>query len=567
MPSPERSRRELRNRARLALWLALPFIALMLLVSPRGDFPLNDDWVYAKMVQALAERGHFGLSPFSNAYALTQTLYAATLVKLFGFSFTLLRLTTIFMGWVTVCFTAFTARELGLPNRSAILAALTVFVNPLFINLSYTFMTDVPFCGFASISMYYFVKSFRTSAATSLLIGTTFALAAFFDRQLGMLIPIMFCLVGAFVFKSTPNGKSTFTVVSVLVPCLLALAVVPLLGYPTSNTLTVTFERQTSLADVIPQSFLLFVTLTTYLGIFLCPFALATATRIGLDTTARMRPGKRKIILLFSAIAIPGPLALFFFPALPNIIRDFGIGPVLFTFIAPKWWDMGIHFAPVQIGMTWAAVAYTATLAISIQFDAITRQFRKYKLSHLRLRRMQILFLLGCALAFLAAPLTIDPAKYFDRYLLPSVPPLAIVVVFCLGYSPGNLQVRAAVLACAALFAWSLIGSQDYMAWNTARWKAVEILRTKYSAQNNEINAGFEFNGMYTSEEYLRRTRDEPDTFKRKKWWVIGEKYRVSPVDLTEHHNFYEILEKVPYYSWIGFETRYMYAMRLNPQP
>jgi len=102
MPPPKRSRRELRNRARLALWLALPFIALMLLVSPRGDFPLNDDWVYAKMVQALAERGHFGLSPFSNAYALTQTLYAATLVNLFGFGVTLLRLTTIFGGWVTV---------------------------------------------------------------------------------------------------------------------------------------------------------------------------------------------------------------------------------------------------------------------------------------------------------------------------------------------------------------------------------------------------------------------------------------------------------------------------------
>lgn len=105
------------------------------------------------------------------------------------------------------------------------------------------------------------------------------------------------------------------------------------------------------------------------------------------------------------------------------------------------------------------------------------------------------------------------------------------------------------------------------MAWNTARWKAVDILRSKYSAHDNEINGGFEFNGMFTSEEYLRRTRDEPDTFKRKKWWVIGETFCVSPVDLTEHHNSYEILEMVPYYSWLGFETRYMYAMRLNPQP
>ncbi|MCC6796654.1 MAG: glycosyltransferase family 39 protein, partial [Candidatus Hydrogenedentes bacterium] len=192
MDSLDRSRRELRNHAKLALWLALPFIGLMLLVSPRGDFPLNDDWVYAKMVQVLANDAHFGLSPFSNAYALTQTLYAAPLVKLFGFSFTLLRLTTIFMGWITVCFTAFTARELGLPNRSAILAALTVFVNPLFINLSYTFMTDVPFCAFASISTYYFVKAFRVPTKANLLAGTLFSILAFYNRQIGAVIPTVF---------------------------------------------------------------------------------------------------------------------------------------------------------------------------------------------------------------------------------------------------------------------------------------------------------------------------------------------------------------------------------------
>ncbi|MCC6794708.1 MAG: hypothetical protein IT366_06270, partial [Candidatus Hydrogenedentes bacterium] len=182
-------------------------------------------------------------------------------------------------------------------------------------------------------------------------------------------------------------------------------------------------------------------------------------------------------------------------------------------------------------------------------------------------RKLQMVYLFTCGFAFLLTGFALIPASYFDRYMLPAIPPIAVVAALSLGYAPFMRRCIFVAFALTALLTWSVIGLQDYMTWNTARWNAIDILRSKYSAQDNEINGGFEFNGMYTSEEYLRRTRDEPDTFKRKKWWVIGEEYRVSPVDLTEHHNFYEILEKVPYYSWIGFETRYMYAMRLNPQP
>jgi len=564
MPSPERSRRELRNRAKLALWLALPFVALMLLVSPRGDFPLNDDWVYAKMVQALVDNGHFGLSPYSNAYALTQTLYAAPLVKLFGFSFTLLRLTTIFMGWITVCFTAFTARELGLPNRSAILAALTVLVNPIFIKLSYTFMTDVPFCAFASISMYYFVRALHRLTTTNLLLGTVFSIIAFYNRQLGALLPIAFILASVIANRKSWRSTLTWRLAWVVVPWLLALAMLSFATVPEYEQLVIDVYRPSTMGESLLGIGQLVATLAVFVGLFLLPVAGGIAIVGWQQSITRLKPSWIRIFVFILGLFFAGNMAIAMFPWMPNIIRDFGIGPVPFSFLEPRW-RMGIHFAPVQIGLAWYPVAMGATAAFAIFVDSVIRQLR-LKFNQLTSpRRSQVYLLLFSGLLFLVAPFTIVVTNYFDRYILPAIPPFAVLGSLCLGYRPNSRTMRLASVFSSMLFTWSVIGLQDYMAWNTARWQAIDVLRAKYRAPDNEINGGFEFNGMYTSDEYLRRTREEPDTFQRQKFWVIGETFRVSPMDLTEHHKYYEILEKVPYYSWLGFETRYIYAMRTSP--
>lgn len=576
MPSRERSRRELRNRAKLALWLALPFIGLMLLVSPRGEFPLNDDWVYAKMVQALAERGRFGLSPFSNAYALTQTLYAAPLVKLFGFSFTLLRLTSIFMGWITVCFTAFTARELGLPNRCAILAALTVFVNPLFINLSYTFMTDVPFCAFASIGIYYFIKTYRAPTNSNLLLGSLFSSIAFFNRQFGVLIPIAFVAsipLTYWVIQMRFHWRQVITIAIPWIAVFLILTFLPSIG----PYLILPVNTNQSAWNGIYITFLFWIPiLIGYIGIFLSPIVAALIA----SGLRRPRPIFEKVMpisVLLSLGAITffvlrvEELVSYLYLSPPQIIRladGFGISLVAFSFLpnssSENWVprDFTISVDPyfvlfcILLGIFFGLVFCVSTLLA-------TNAGKVYR-SPVRVTQHKFLLLLVTIM--LVAPRIVMDGFYFDRYLLASLPTCVVLAATTSRRTPIAALIPAYFLL-TVLGTISIAGLQDNMAWNTARWKAVDILRSKYSAHDNEINGGFEFNGMFTSEEYLRRTRDEPDTFKRKKWWVIGETFCVSPVDLTEHHNSYEILEMVPYYSWLGFETRYMYAMRLNPQP
>src|SRR5580765_6956960 len=41
------------------LSIGLVWIAMIVLANPMGDFPLNDDWVYALAVKSVLETGHF----------------------------------------------------------------------------------------------------------------------------------------------------------------------------------------------------------------------------------------------------------------------------------------------------------------------------------------------------------------------------------------------------------------------------------------------------------------------------------------------------------------------------
>lgn len=570
MADAERTRRELRNRAKLALWLAVPFIALMLLVSPRGDFPLNDDWVYAKMVQALADRGHFGLSPFSNAYALTQTLYAAPLVKLFGFSFTLLRLTTIFMGWVTVCITAFTARELGLSNRSAILAALTVFVNPLFINLCYTFMTDVPFCAFTTISTYYYVKAFRSPTTTNLLLGTLFSIAAFYDRQFGALAPVAFAVASFSFWRhiGLATWRTLVTLAAVWIVCLAPLYFLHWTANPVS--LEVIDMSPGWNGWVIIFTFVVPVGVA-FLGVFLSPLIIARFVHEVNRPAGALR--YEAPIAAFLSLIVSGLLLGFSdwflagtYLSPPQIIRlseDIGAGLVAFSFLRPRSFDnwiptvMTVPSHPailycVLIAGAWMAMFFIVYLFMRIRMRAIRGA---------PVRRSQWLLMGILAVGVLVAPGVAMSGFYFDRYYVAAMPFLALLAASGVRSRRFGIAYVVASLLLGTMCTFSIVGLQDYMAWNTARWQAVDVLRSKYHAHDNEINGGFEFNGMYTSEEYLRRAREEPETFAREKWWVVGETYFVSPIDVSQHF-FYEVIETVPYYSWLGFETRQMYILR-----
>jgi len=533
----------------------------MLLVSPRGDFPLNDDWVYAKMVQALTERGHLGFSPLSNALAITQTLYAAPLVKLFGFSFSLLRLTTIFMAWVTVVAVALTARELGLSTRSALLAAMTVFVNPLFINLSYTFMTDIPFCAFASVSTYYFVKAMRVPATKYLLLGTAFSILAFYNRQFGALIPL------AFVVAATANwsiSRAHFTlrnVAAFTLPWIAVSAFSFYLRVPPSQHLLVNAPPPIEFESYLIRSGVGTMASAFFIGIGLAPLGWSILAKSFKLQTRAMLDDVFPVLSTSLVAALMATRWLLLqvydgvFPML-RLIEDTGVGVAAFRFMGASWAlpsTMAFAMPTVMLIALCFVFCVPALTVLSILIHSRGKAPR--------IRRSQQMFLLLTSAGLLFAPAVASPGSFLDRYYVAAAPTLALLAVGMLAFRPKRLQLHVGVVVVSILFTVSVIALQDYMAWNHARWQAIDLLREKYGAHDFEINAGYEFNGMYTSDEFLRRSREEKEELSPKPLWVIGEKFAVSPASGRDKLPQYEVIDQVRYFSWLGFTTRYMFVL------
>ena len=67
--------------------LVLLMAGLVILVPPVGEFPVDDDWGYARIVQSLVRRGELEVTPWTSAFGVAQAYWGELFVRLFGFSF------------------------------------------------------------------------------------------------------------------------------------------------------------------------------------------------------------------------------------------------------------------------------------------------------------------------------------------------------------------------------------------------------------------------------------------------------------------------------------------------
>ena len=80
------------------LFVAACWLLMALLVDPRGEFPINDDWVYALAVKSVLETGVFQFPSPSSANVGPQIYWGVLFCLPFGFSFTALRISTLALG-------------------------------------------------------------------------------------------------------------------------------------------------------------------------------------------------------------------------------------------------------------------------------------------------------------------------------------------------------------------------------------------------------------------------------------------------------------------------------------
>lgn len=506
------------------------WMAMAALVGPIADFPLNDDWIYAGSAKSIVEHGYFWIPGPSIPNLLPQAYWGALFCLPFGFSFTALRISTLVLGLGGLLALYALIRRLGGEPRLALLGTAVLAVNPLWFNLANVFMTDVPFLAVTIMALLGLVWGEDRRSPWAMLPGIALAFVAILIRQTGLFLLLGYaiaCLVRhGFRFAALWRGG---------VPLLLGFAMHA--GF--QHWLTSTGRApDVVLGDVhalVPASIGAFAEAATrstivtmpYLGAFVFPFLILTRRVTPKGVTPRQERlahlGLTGLAIVFLAWVVWKDDGM---PVVHNLMYGAGIGPLTLRDTLRSH----IHepvVTPLMSGLWLVATG----IGVAGAFLLADRLVRGAVLAWIAGGRAAWLFALTVVTAatYWAGILLLFywDHQFFDRYILGLVPFAMIAVMATPGIRlADDLRPWRTTIALVCVLVWgafAVAGTHDYIAWNRARWRALDDLLLTQGVAPDQIDGGYEFNGwMQHDPRYKPRERVEY-------WWGdAGEAYVIA---------------------------------------
>ena len=511
------------------------WLLVILLINPLGEFPLNDDWAYSQNVWFLSEEGRLHFSDWPGMTLIAQTLTGALSTSLFGFSFSILRLTTLLFGLSFLLVLYRLLRKLGAEKKIAGFTTLVILFTPFFLSLSFTFMTEIYFLFFFYVSLLFYHRYLQRHEWTCLLLSIFFALAATLTRQTGMIIPVAIGITG--LIRSAWKPRE---ILLSLLPMVIVTA--GLWGYQywleATGNVYGNYARTGDLLGNFNQLHWVPVlgkagTILMYAGLFLLPLSVRMIPAI---TFPRFWSGR--IILIIVFLGITGCLFLGFkhFPA-PNFFYNLGLGPRL---VKDAYW--GDNISPVISPAAWTFIKVVAVAGVYLLPGLLVS--KDYPVADL-LRgirtdaRKSLLFtLILMCLGYFAY--MILNRFFFDRYTLAPVILLAVILATMIRAPAGVFHnLSTGILLVFMLF--SITAVHDFMEWNRARWAALGMLMEEGIGERR-IDGGLEFNAWYGAGPYNPAVKGE------KSWWFVTEDEYVIASGPIEGFQLYKSL---PYSRWL----------------
>jgi len=156
--------------------LALPLCGL--LIRPYVETGVIDDGSYIRTAQVLARTGHIVYNGGATAMLGWQLYLGAAFIKLFGFSFTAARSAVLLVAMATAFLLQRTFVRAGIGEWNATIGTLTFVLSPLFLPLSFTFMTDVPGLFCTVLCLYACLRALQAQTTGSAFAWICFAIAS-----------------------------------------------------------------------------------------------------------------------------------------------------------------------------------------------------------------------------------------------------------------------------------------------------------------------------------------------------------------------------------------------------
>jgi hypothetical protein len=282
------------------LWLVLAIFGLAILfINPLREAAVDDDWTYALTVRHLLETGRYQLDRAAAANMPFLAYLSSLFVRLLGYSFSSLRISTLFL--VALALIAFycLAKEHGLDDAQAGLLALALLASPLVLRLGFSFMTDVAFLATLIIALYLYTRAIRLHSYPWMLLASMAGAAAILTRQFGVaLIAGLFFL---WVLSDGRRQKALFFLSG------LALPVVAGLWQLSAGFLRPSWGAEFSVVNqsqyfanpgvVLAQAVWRPTVILQYLALFSLPLVFLALLAPVLDAFATLDARRRKLLL------------------------------------------------------------------------------------------------------------------------------------------------------------------------------------------------------------------------------------------------------------------------------
>jgi hypothetical protein len=535
--------------------LVILYLLAIFLVQPSGDFPLNDDWSYAVLVRTLLFDHDWRPSGWNSAPIITQSLLAAPFCLFTTCSYEALRVFSLVCGLVLLVSSYFLFRRVTRSEFTAGLATTAVALNPVNFQLSFTFMTDIPFAALLTLSMLAFLKTLRSDSIALYVAACLLAVAATLCRQLGLCVPLAYLAMSAFV--PGLRGRRIVRAALPLVLCISTFALFELWLQQTGRLPALYHQNEgvilSNLRDPALLIKLVIANLTIaflYFGLFGLPVLILRQ----LPPVGWPNPWLRWTPRCVAAVAVLCACIVFslvrMMPAGHNILIKQGLGPLTLR----DGYVLGLDNVPSLPVPFWVVVTALSVIGLFKLAELVASFSLRLIIERGDVTaegRTDAVFAFLCTGAYLT-PLIVG--RFFDRYLMAFLPIVLMFVLAATTAVPREHLWRNAVAGalCAAFAIFAVLGTHDYLSWNRARWEAIADAQRLDGATVTTMDGGFEFNG---STSYDAAYVQSPD---KSWWWVKGDTFQITfgPVPgMTE-------LRRYPYVNYLPPATRHIYLLR-----
>lgn len=504
-----------KKNVKIMLFIVLIWVISILIIQPNINFPVGDDWSYARSVKNLLETGKLQFTGWTSMPLAAQTIWGALFAWIFGFSHIVLRYSVLVLAIFGALglFSIFKKINLLKPIENMVLVLVLIF-HPFFIHFAYTFATDIPFAVFIIFSILFIIKYFQNGKLQNYLLGISFCLVAGLIRDLSLALPPAFAIT--LFFNKGINKKTIFS-----------------------------------------ASFFIIIIAAEWIGFRLW----LEASQGGLpalydDGRVRMAQTLALPVWKFSAHIIKNTFVILSFLAFYSLPVSIIIFQKYFKILKHNKtvWGLALSFSLISAVLCLkAGLAYFLTEfiyagaampnAIAIQKSeaflpnpflnaivlliSVISSFiftfvvgliiKDYKKSD-KLIKTIVLFLFTVSIVYCFPILIAGP---FNRYL---IIPLFLFVFVCSIYLKSDQKSKVfnklSIVVSIAYIYIGFAGAYDMMQMIRARSEAVKELESK-GIRPETIDGGFEYNGWHF---YDNKYSVKPG---KNWWWVVGDEYAV----------------------------------------